>query len=281
MSEAAVAMISAGIGGAVSTIALHPLDTVKTKMQGTKTEPGGKKPTIKGVLNQIIKEGGMAAVYTGVGIKTAQATITKSMYFYIFAALGGGKFSTVAGELAAGYCSELLNLPAAMPLETVANRMMVANGKLTPSQVVKQLIKEKGLFGFYSGLGANIIVAVQPAIHFGLYEQIRKSVAKGRTTLSFMESFVYGGLARAISTSFIYPYIRAKVIAQTDPEARNLTPIQILRKEYKERGMAGVFAGIEPEIIRGVLSTALMMAVKEKIADTTRSFLTGKKALGA
>ena len=42
--------------------------------------------------------------------------------------------------------------------------------------------------------------------------------------------FRYGGLARAISTSFIYPYIRAKVIAQTDPEARKLSPMQILQK---------------------------------------------------
>ena len=30
---------------------------------------------------------------------------------------------------------------------------------------------------------------------------------------------------------------------------------EIHPQEYKERGMAGVFAGIEPEIIRGVLST--------------------------
>ena len=72
-------------------------------MQGTKIGPGEPKPTIRGVLDQIIKEGGLGAVYTGVGIKTAQATITKSMYFYIFAALGGGKFSTIAGELAAGW----------------------------------------------------------------------------------------------------------------------------------------------------------------------------------
>lgn len=47
------------------------------------------------------------------------------MYYYAFLLLGGGNFSSVWGELAAGYIAEVLHLPFTIPLECLANRMQV------------------------------------------------------------------------------------------------------------------------------------------------------------
>eukprot|EP00041_Stephanoeca_diplocostata_P032694 m.1055534 g.1055534 ORF g.1055534 m.1055534 type:complete len:90 (+) comp24192_c1_seq40:894-1163(+) len=64
------------------------------------------------------------ALYVGVWIKAFESASTKALYFYIFNFLGGGTFSSAAGELVAGYAAEILNKPLTLPLEVVAYRMI-------------------------------------------------------------------------------------------------------------------------------------------------------------
>jgi hypothetical protein len=93
-------------GGAFSSIALHPLDAVKTKMQAD-TDDKGKDATTIDVAKQMVKEGGVGALYTGVGIKAVESGLTKATYYWIYTMLGGGKFSSVYTELLVGYVAEL------------------------------------------------------------------------------------------------------------------------------------------------------------------------------
>eukprot|EP00040_Diaphanoeca_grandis_P013800 m.69676 g.69676 ORF g.69676 m.69676 type:complete len:306 (-) comp24126_c0_seq1:185-1102(-) len=276
VSNRTVSACSAAIAGAMSTAILHPLDTVKTRMQSMKSggkANGEKPPTMTQVFNQLRREGGLAAVYAGVYVKALQSSMTKSMYFYVFSFLGGGTFKSVFTELFMGYMAELMSLPLMMPLETVGNKMICSKTAVSPTQVISNVFKSDGVMGFYNGFNANIINAVQPAIHFGLFEQIKKSVlVGGKTELGFLESFAYGGVARAISTLIFYPTIRAKVIAQANPGTK-LSPMEIISAELKNQGVVGLYVGVQPELIRGVLSTALTMAIKERVTNGVQAYL--------
>ena len=103
-------------------------------------------------------------------------------------------------------------------------------------------------------MGAYMGVSLQPAIHFGIFEEIKKRLLGGRKELTFMESFVYAGFARAVSTMLIYPYIRAKVLCQTG-SGKARSSMEVIGEELKENGVVGLYAGIAPELIRGVMST--------------------------
>ena len=53
--------------------------------------------------------------------------------------------------------------------------------------------------------------------------QIKKRL--GKAQLGFAESFLYGAIARALSTVLIYPFKRARVQAQTSESGMNVTSV--------------------------------------------------------
>eukprot|EP00041_Stephanoeca_diplocostata_P032698 m.1055015 g.1055015 ORF g.1055015 m.1055015 type:complete len:238 (+) comp24192_c1_seq9:266-979(+) len=189
-SENLVSALSAGMGGALSSILLHPLDAIKTQIQsdtGKKGQASATRSTTE-VCRDIVRKGGLGALYVGVWIKAFESASTKALYFYIFNFLGGGTFSSAAGELVAGYAAEILNKPLTLPLEVVAYRMICSKRPVTPTEAFRDLVDEHGIMGVYSGFTASLFAAIKPAIHFGIFEQIKKTVLQGaRKELGFVE----------------------------------------------------------------------------------------------
>eukprot|EP00038_Savillea_parva_P011417 m.197356 g.197356 ORF g.197356 m.197356 type:complete len:298 (-) comp20116_c0_seq1:123-1016(-) len=277
-SESMVAALSAGAGGAFSSIALHPLDAVKTKMQSGDTDDKDKDQSTIGVARRMVKKGGIASLYVGVWIKAVESGLTKAMYYWIYTALGGGTFSSVYAELLAGYIAEVGNKPITLPLELVAYRMICSPVELSPLAAVRELLDEKGVMGLYSGFFASALGSIKAAIHFSIFEQIKKGrLGAGKSELGFVESFVLGAIARAFSTTITYPFIRAKVLAMTGGKSGSVG--DIILEQLREGGLAGLYRGSGPEITRGVISTALMLGVKEKISGLVRQLLGALPAL--
>ena len=98
-----------------------------------------------------------------------------------------------------------------------------------PAQVAAQLYKTKGVAGFYKGLAAYVVLCLRPAIQFAVFERLKAwklaarqnaSAPTSTVSLSALEAFVLGALARAVATVAVYPYTRAKVMAQVSTPAR-------------------------------------------------------------
>eukprot|EP00729_Bicosta_minor_P019140 gene19140-20346_t len=190
MRENVAAAISAAVGGMTATTVLMPLDTIKTRMQSRNDGTA----TITSTFNDLTSEGGIGGLFKGLGLKVGESAITKSMYYYAFLLLGGGNFSSVWGELAAGYIAEVLHLPFTIPLECLANRMQASSKKLTLDKALNEVLQESGPLGLYKGIGAYIGVSLQPAIHFGIFEEIKKRLLGGRTQLYVAVIIIAGAL---------------------------------------------------------------------------------------
>ena len=52
---------------------------------------------------------------------------------------------------------------------------------------------------------------------------------------------------------------------------------EMLLKMYKDEGMKSMFQGLGPELFRGVLSAAIMLMIKEKIAEKINAMLRGRR----
>jgi solute carrier family 25 folate transporter 32 len=70
--------------GAVSTLILHPMDLLKTRLQVNELS---LKSSIKHVLPEIIKSDGLSGIYRGIGPNFIGATASWGIYFYIYTKL--------------------------------------------------------------------------------------------------------------------------------------------------------------------------------------------------
>jgi hypothetical protein len=84
-------------------------------------------------------------------------------------------------------------------------------------------------------------------------------------------------VARTVATIAIFPYVRAKVVLQTqkvDDNTEESIPV-MLQKMYTKGGLAAWFQGLGPELTRGVLSSAFMLMIKEQITSLVHVALYG------
>lgn len=131
----------------------------------------------------------------------------------------------------------------------------------------------------YKGIQTYVILCLKPAIQYTVFEQVKRILLKGKPnqTLSAAQSFLLGMVARTVATVAIFPYVRAKVVLQTQSVADSKKEgiPEMLFKMYTKGGLAAWFQGLGPELTRGVLSSALMLMIKEQITSLVHVALYG------
>jgi len=264
---------SAAIGGLIATVSLYPLDVMKTKSATAKESSGTPIEIIQKTLNSE----GLSGFYRGVQFKALQSVLGKFLYFYGYSFLQSsyerksGKMGTFA-NLAIGYAAEALSLPITMPIEIIVTQYQTAAkaGQSNLSEIIKAIMGNQGILGLYKGYNTYPFLCLQPAIQYTIFEQIKRMVLKkkGVDILSALEAFLLGALARAIALFLIYPFIRVKVVMQAskNSEKKNQKSIPaFLLKTARDEGVLSLYNGLGWEMLRGVLSSAVMLMVKERV----------------
>ena len=145
----------------------------------------------------------------------------------------------------------------------------------------------------YAGVGASLLLTVNPTIQYTMYEQLRQRALKGLsvggrkpvTELPVFEAIVIAALSKAAATVATYPLIRAKVLqkAATNPKeqqqqqqknrrnASNKTTdfatislLQIMADLKKREGYAGWYKGLNAQLTKTVVASAIGLSIKEK-----------------
>ncbi|CCI40132.1 unnamed protein product [Albugo candida] len=286
---------AAGLGGFLSTTILYPLDTLKTRIQSKNKAFANHEEVEEGqskAVSKIDSEGAIMSLYRGIQYKAAEATVSKFLYFYAYtflsqASSANGTNSMSTGmDLFLGYLSEISHRPLTIPMEVIATRLQTSSEN-SPSvaDIVSQIASESGVSGFYKGLRAYLILGLQPAIQYTLFQRVKvfylSRYKRNMFALTALEAFFLGAIARSIATIILFPYIRAKVLAQTqknDPGSvenelydsqirsnKEESTLDTLRQVYQEDGVVGLYRGLGPEIMRGAMSAALTLMIKEKL----------------
>eukprot|EP00616_Rhizochromulina_sp_CCMP1243_P018806 CAMPEP_0118996994 /NCGR_PEP_ID=MMETSP1173-20130426/61037_1 /TAXON_ID=1034831 /ORGANISM="Rhizochromulina marina cf, Strain CCMP1243" /LENGTH=318 /DNA_ID=CAMNT_0006948407 /DNA_START=53 /DNA_END=1005 /DNA_ORIENTATION=- len=309
---------AAAAGGAASTVALYPIDTVKTRMQagedpGCEAEGQDDAPR-QGtwqVAARILREEGARGFFPGVVSSAVQSAIEKSVYFFAYTLIKAWTRGVLRREpgawtsLVCGYVSEWVHMPVTLPLEVVTTRMQARSTQDSrgAGAALLGIFRQEGWQGLYRGWPAYFVLCLGPAIQFTVFERlrlmllaakrhrppgrpVRHGAGAARESLSFFESLVLGAVARALSTLLVYPYIRAKVVLQsspqgsassvgtgspgapvgsTGPERKGAMPAGranspttpsgsvagTIFRLFQDGGVANVFHGIQPELVRG------------------------------
>jgi hypothetical protein len=89
--------------------------------------------------------------------------------------------------------------------------------------------------------------------------------------LSSLHAFILGAAARAVAVLLTFPFTRARTLLQTrkdkeeDPKQRPQSILGLLAALVREGGFFSLYRGFGPELLRGVLSSAIMLMIKEKV----------------
>jgi len=200
--------------------------------------------------------------------------------------------STLA-ELVLGAVAGALAQIFTIPVSVIATRQQVGRGdeqgEVSDNSfmtVAREIVEEDGVTGLWLGLKPGLVLTVNPAITYGMFERIKSIVllARGATSTKMGPwlSFVVGALSKTLATVVTYPYIMAKVriqagrvdVGETEKQSQTHPDLHKNRKHpgalkvlvalWKREGFFGWYQGMQAQITKAVLSQALLFMSKEQ-----------------
>ncbi|CAE8595213.1 unnamed protein product [Polarella glacialis] len=299
MALAFIAATSGGAGAALASCVLYPLDVVKTHLNRGADQRGEKYHGPVDVLRRVLKEKGLAGLYAGMSTRTTHQVLQKFSFYYVYDGLGQvarvlvkAKDLSFAVSLAVGYVAGLGTVVIANPLEVASTR--------TPGLIATlvRMTREEGPMVFYKGGLANLVLSINPAIENAFFDRIKTLFLerRGARSLTLPQAFWLGALAKIIATAFTFPFIRAKVIIQAGKkkapkegqdaagkdskqvalkspagESSSLTTLQVIRDIISDDGVMALWLGMGTQSLKSVLSSAILLSVKEKVEAIVRA----------
>ncbi|KAL9237614.1 hypothetical protein vseg_012141 [Gypsophila vaccaria] len=286
----AIREASAGaIGALVSTTILYPLDTCKTKFQSDNHLHRYEK--VSDVLWEAIRKGQILSLYQGLGPKNLLSVIQQFIYFYGYSffkrlylkrsnSKSMGTKANLIVAAAAGACTVLVT----QPLDTASARMQ--SSEFGKSKGLWTTLSEGSWSDAYDGLGISLLLTANPSIQYTVFDQLKNKLLTSRPSknsnsesspqaLSASTVFLLGALSKTIATCLTYPAIRCKAVIQaakredgqsTQTVKTRKTISGVFNNIWKHEGMLGYYKGLEAQILKTVLSSALLLMIKEKIA---------------
>ncbi|KAI9855237.1 MAG: ADP/ATP carrier protein [Vezdaea acicularis] len=281
--------IAGATGAVLANAAVYPLDIVKTRLQVQVKSDGLERdleghPHYKSTLDaitHIIADEGVSGLYLGMEGSLLGVASTNFAYFYWYSVVRTLYLSTqkiskppsTAIELSLGAVSGAIAQVFTIPVSVVTTRQQTQTRREkkglidTGREVVNS---EDGWTGLWRGLKASLILVVNPAITYGAYQRLRDVLYPGKVNLKPWEAFFLGACSKALATVVTQPLIVAKVGLQSKPPpGRHGKPfrsfLEVMRFIVDREGILGLFKGIGPQIMKGLLVQGMLMMTKERM----------------
>lgn len=274
-----VFLAGSGAGLIVDT-SLYPIDTIKSRLQ---SEAG------------FLRSGGFKNLYRGLQPVLAGSIPSSSVFFITYETLKE-KFATIdlfAGKTtyhndrnfvttnskAHGHVSHVIAASlgevaaclARVPTEVVKVRSQTSSAR-TNIAIVRDIIREEGIFGMYRGFTSTVIRdAPFSAIQFPIWELLkRRHQEKYSRPAGVYYSAFYGSISGGTAAFLTTPLDVAKTRIMLANEGDRLSSGRIrdaLKVVWSESGLTGCFAGVLPRMIWISIGGAIWLGSYEKILE--------------
>ncbi|XVF37134.1 hypothetical protein REPUB_Repub19eG0119600 [Reevesia pubescens] len=256
-----------GIAGAFTYVCLHPLDTIKTKMQ-TK----GASEIYANTFDAIAKTfqtKGILGFYRGVSAVIVGSTASSAVYFgtceFGKSILSKLDYPALLIPPTAGAMGNIVSSAIMVPKELITQRMQ-AGAKGRSWEVLLRILEKDGILGLYAGYSATLLRNLPAGVlSYSSFEYLKAAVLSktNQTNLEPIQSVCCGALAGAISASVTTPLDVVKTRLMTQVHGNkvaaamysgvNATVKQIL----KEEGWIGLTRGMGPRVVHSACFSAL------------------------
>ncbi|CAL5185350.1 unnamed protein product [Lathyrus oleraceus] len=260
-----------GIAGAFTYACLHPLDTIKTKMQ-TKGASQIYKNTLDAV-SQTFSTNGILGFYRGFSAVVVGSTASSAVYF---GTCEFGKsflskqenFPKILIPPAAGALGNVLSSAIMVPKELITQRMQ-AGAKGRSYEVLIKILQNDGVMGLYAGYSATLLRNLPAGVlSYSSFEYLKLAVMREtkKNHLEPIQSVICGALAGAISASITTPLdvVKTRLMTQARNEAVGKVAAVMyggvsstIREILKEEGWVGFTRGMGPRVLHSACFSAL------------------------
>eukprot|EP01097_Dermamoeba_algensis_P005348 TRINITY_DN33_c0_g1_i2.p1 TRINITY_DN33_c0_g1~~TRINITY_DN33_c0_g1_i2.p1 ORF type:complete len:289 (-),score=58.50 TRINITY_DN33_c0_g1_i2:420-1286(-) len=279
----------------MSDAVIHPLDTVRARLQVQRSGHEIYKSTLDAFQKTIQREG-WRSLYKGFGIVVLCSVPAHALYFagYEVSKKTFTSFSSVSqssnsstppsslsltlSHFASGFVADIFGSFIWVPQDVIKQKIQVSQGKdminyQNTFKAINYIYKNEGLFGFFRGFGAGIAVyGPFVGIYFALYEKI-KSIAKQKLKktadhelpfpLHLFGAAFSGGIAAAITCPLDVVKTRLQVQSKQSEEYRGI--LSCISKIYKEEGLKAFSKGLFARVLWISPGMAITMACYERI----------------
>ncbi|BHF65472.1 hypothetical protein SprV_0200848300 [Sparganum proliferum] len=282
-------LIAGLAGGAASTVALHPLDLAKVRLQvneGTGVITARPRSTrLIGTLSEVYKARGFLGLYQGITPNLLGSASAWGLYFFIYGAIKNHaqegdpsrKLSKVE-YLGYAYLSGCLVLSVTNPIWVVKTRMCLQYETLDKPRVptlttwgnLVSIWRLEGMKGMYRGMVPGLLGVSNGAIQFLLYEEMRNFYngtyfqRRIDTHLSSIEYLTIATLSKAVAVAVTCPY--QVVRSRLQEQYRRYTGIiDVISTLWRYEGILGFYKGLLPSILRTAPACGITFLVYENL----------------
>ncbi|EAU91928.2 succinate/fumarate mitochondrial transporter [Coprinopsis cinerea okayama7 len=283
-----------GIAGACEALVCQPLDTIKVRMQLSRSgrAPGTKPRGFFATGAYIVKRETLLALYKGLGAVLSGIVPKMAIRFASFEAYKGwladkstGKTS-VGGIFIAGLGAGVTEAVAVVtPMEVVKIRLQAQQHSLadpleTPryrnaAHAAYTIVREEGFATLYRGVSLTALrQATNQGANFTAYQEIKKFAHKLQPDLEELPSYQHmmiGLISGAMGPFSNAPIDTIKTRLQKATTVPGQTSMQrilyIASDMWKNEGFRSFYKGITPRVLRVAPGQAIVFAVYERVSQ--------------
>lgn len=288
--ETLVHAVAGAMGSVTAMTVFFPLDTAKSRLQVDEKRKAKSTPII---LAEIAKEEGLLSLYRGWFPVISSLCCSNFVYFYTFNTLkkitAGPQRSGPGRDLLMGIIAGVVNVITTTPMWVVNTRLKLQGVKFRNEDLhqthyrgifdaFSQIIANEGVGTLWNGTLPSLILVLNPAVQFMIYEAMKRRAGKGSRKISSAEIFLIGAIAKAIATTATYPLQTVQAIlrfGQYKGDGKGglmgslSNVLTLFLDRVKSQGFFGLYKGLEAKLLQTVLTAALMFVVYEKITAAT------------
>ncbi|KAL1827259.1 hypothetical protein DCAR_0206409 [Daucus carota subsp. sativus] len=251
-----------GLAGAFTHVCLHPLDTIKTKLQ-TK----GAKELYKGPFDAIFKtfqSDGLFGFYRGISAVIVGSTCSSAMYFgsceFGKSILSKLEYPSVLIPPTAGAIGNVISSAIMVPKELITQRMQTG-AKGGSWEVLLKIVEKDGVLGLYAGYSATLLRNLPAGVlSYSSFEYLKAAVLSRtkQTDMNPFQSVICGALAGVIAASLTTPLdvVKTRLMTQVRRDA-SAGVSATLKQILMEEGWVGFSHGMAPRIVHSACFSAL------------------------
>lgn len=285
-------MVSIAVAGTVSRTLVAPLERLKILMQ-TQASPQRYVGLFSGLRRMRMDDAGvLRAWYRGNGLNVLriapnaaiQAFVVDRLHRRVHASsehgwLGVAGVPRSVDVVIIGGVAGIASTIAMYPLEYVRGRVTVQRRGFEPYagaiDAFRQIVQKEGLLSMYRGLTPAVVGGfTYVGLPFGMYELFlqpllpRQNDGSGRPTATSM--MVAGGLATVTGQVVAYPFDTVRRRMQVAGFAPGSLSPELgfggtLAATVRGEGFRALFRGLLPNLVKAWPSTALSLAVYERV----------------
>ncbi|KAJ1952527.1 mitochondrial FAD carrier protein flx1 [Linderina pennispora] len=289
----------AGVGGAVaSTVALHPLDLVKIRLQ---VDAASQNDAIVGrairATRHVLRHDGVSGLYRGLVPNLAGNCASWGLYFAWYtwikdqmagtssAVAASGTSTLSAGQhLAAGAMAGALTQCMANPLWVVKTRMCTTS-RADPCAYrglihgLTQIATKEGVRGLYKGLAPGLLGVPHGGLQFMAYEEMKKwrlRVRGPNQSVDKFSSFEYAAMSTtskffALAVTYPSQVLRSRMQQQQQLAGGAYAGLgDAMARIGRSEGLGGFYKGFGPGLVRVLPGNIITFLVYENIASYFR-----------